>query len=355
MTASEQKRISLIIATYNRAKPLERLLGDMARQTLPREAFEVVVCVDGSTDGTGEVLERLRTTAPFPLVALYQENQGQSVARHQAIIHASGQRVVVVDDDMELSPGFLQAHLDAAQSDPSRVVVIGKVVPESGWQRKPLYEAVREHSMMLLHERLETGAQAPSATAFVTQNVSMPRRLYLDVGGFDASLRLDEDRELGMRLERAGGLLVFSPEASAVHRSDVGSYDKWEQRQYEYGKFAVQIWEKYGRDPYLHPLRNLINGNPANRAAVNLLSRWDWAAKRGSRFLRELGERLANAGLLTPGLATHKAILAVQYHLGVKHALGSWTSLRNEADAFKKDPHRPHEPTGRGTTRASKP
>jgi glycosyltransferase involved in cell wall biosynthesis len=345
------KRISLIVATYNRARPLERLLGDVERQTLPRTDFEVVVCVDGSKDETRDVLERWEKRGVFPLRALFQENQGQAAARHQAILRATGQRVAVVDDDMELSPGFLEEHLAAAAGDPARVVVIGKVVPEEGWKQKPLYESVREHGMLELHTRLESGEE-PSATSFVTQNVSVPRKLYLEVGGFDATLRLDEDRELGMRLERAGARLVFGAGAWAIHRSEIGSYEKWERRQYEYGKYGVHIWEKYERDPYLHPLRNLVNGSPANRMAVQVLSRWDWGAEKGTRLLRKLGNTLATVGLFAPALATHKAILAVQYHLGVKHSLGSWGKLRQSAEQFARDPRSPREPTGRGRTRA---
>jgi len=344
-------RISLIIATYNRAGPLDRLLRNVQAQTLSPSEFEVVVCVDGSTDSTPQVLEEWTRQAKFPLLHLTQKNQGQASARHHAIQKAKSQRVVIVDDDMELCPEFLAEHEAAAASDSERTAVIGKVVPQEGWERKPLYEVVREDGMRRLHARLESGEQPPTATAFVTQNVSMPRKLYLDVGGFDPSLRLDEDRELGMRLERGGGKLVFAPKAWAVHRSDIGSYEKWERRQYEYGKYAVQVWEKYGRDPYLHPLRNFVNGSRGNRWAVKLLSRTAVTGSSGSQALRLLGGVLQKAGLWSPAVATHKAILAVQYHLGVKDALGSWAALAQSAEQFSQSPDRPREPTGRGVTR----
>jgi len=344
------KRISLIVATYNRAGPLDRLLTHVQGQTLAHDAFEVVVCVDGSKDRTGEVLEGWKQRAGFSLVTLAQENRGQSVARHRAIERASAQRVAIVDDDMELCPEFLAAHLECAQANPERALVIGKVMPEERWREKPLYEAVRDDAMQRLHQRLESGEQVPSATAFVG-NVSAPRQLYLDVGGFDASLRLAEDRELGMRLERAGGQLCFAPAAWVIHHSDIGSYEIWERREYEYGKYAVQVWEKNQRDPYFHPVRNFVNGNPANRAAVKILSRWDVTAKQGSRLLRTVGNVLQRMGWIDPALATHKAILSVQYHLGVKHALGSWDALQESANQFRADPQRPDQPTGRGATR----
>ena len=54
---SEQIMLSLIIATYNRAEPLRRLLGWLGRQSMDVDSWEVVVAVDGSTDHTVSVLE----------------------------------------------------------------------------------------------------------------------------------------------------------------------------------------------------------------------------------------------------------------------------------------------------------
>ena len=185
--------------------------------------------------------------ATLPLQYQVQANAGQSVARHNGILRTTAPHVIVIDDDMEVCPEFVEEHLAASQRGPGDVVVIGKVVPEKTFMKKPLFTAVGEHHLLLLHARLESGEQPPTATAFVTQNVSFPRALYLEQGGFDASLRLDEDRELGIRLERAGATFVFAPKAWAIHHSDVGSYDKWSKRHYDYGKYALQIWEKHGR------------------------------------------------------------------------------------------------------------
>jgi hypothetical protein len=100
----------------------------------------------------------------------------------------------------------------------------------------------------------------------------------------------------------------------------------------------------------LHPLRNLVNGNPANRAAVYLLSRNVTTTRAGTELLRAIGGMLKRAGIFWPALATYKAIHAVQYHAGVREALGSWSALRQSQKAFVKDPRRPLEPTRGGKT-----
>jgi glycosyltransferase involved in cell wall biosynthesis len=342
--------IALVLATYNRAKPLARLLGALERQTLSRSEWELVVAVDGSKDDTEEVLTRWTARGTLPLQFFTQDNAGQSVARHKGILRASAEHVIVIDDDMEVCPEFVAEHLAASRTRPGQAVVIGKVVPEKHFMRKPLFTAVQEHYLLLLHRQLERGSLTPNASAFVTQNVSFPRALYLGVGGFDASLRLDEDRELGASMERAGGTFVFAPRAWAIHHSDVGSYEKWARRHYEYGKYAVQVWEKHGKSPYLHPLRNLVDGSRINRALVKLVCPEPRRSELAEDALRSLGRLLQGLRVSEPAIYTHKGIQAVLYHRGVRDALGSWHAVEEMERAYVATPNRPHAPTGRGVT-----
>jgi glycosyltransferase involved in cell wall biosynthesis len=346
--------ISLVLATYNRARPLERLLAALEKQSISSaSAWEIVVAVDGSTDDTEQVLESWTRKGTLPLRHLVQKNAGQSVARHNAILKTSAEHIIVIDDDMEVCPEFVEAHLEASTRAPRKTVVIGKVVPEVGFRKKPLFTAVGEHHLLLHHELLERGVQQPTATSFVTQNVSFPRAMYLEVGGFDASLRLDEDREMGVRFERAGAVFTFAPRAWAIHHSDVGSYEKWSRRHYEYGKYALQVWQKHGESPLLHPLRNFVEGSRLNRALVSLVCASDGRSELAEKSLRQMGNWLQRIRLLDPAIYTHKAIQAVRYHQGLRDALGSWEALRQMEREYVASPGRHRGPTGRGPTHES--
>jgi GT2 family glycosyltransferase len=340
-------RIALVVATYNRERALARLLDRMRAQDLPPAAWELWIAVDGSTDGTADLLAAAQSRADMPLRWFAQGNTGQAGARDAAIARAVAPTVVVIDDDMDVPPTFLSAHAAAVADHPERTVAIGRVVPQDDWRDKPLYEAVREDFMTRLHARLALAREAPTATAFVTQNVSFPRALYLAVGGFDRALRLDEDRELGIRLERAGARFVFAPEAWAVHLSEIGSYEKWRKRQYEYGRYAVEVWRKHGCDVALHPLRNLVNGSRANAWTVGACRGRPGLTRAAVSALRALGEALRSLSF-PAGLATHKAIIALEFHQGVADALGGWGSLRKETEAFASHPERPRLPTASG-------
>ncbi len=58
-------RISIALATYNGEKYLAKQLDSLARQSLP--PCECVICDDGSTDGTLEILQAFAASAPFPV------------------------------------------------------------------------------------------------------------------------------------------------------------------------------------------------------------------------------------------------------------------------------------------------
>lgn len=345
-----QPQIALIIATFNRSGPLKRLLECLRQQSIPKEKWELIIGVDGSEDDTITVLKKWQERDILPLSWFFQPNSGQSVARHKAVKTSRSPFIIIIDDDMEVCQEFVQSHLNLLQKDPDKNVVIGKVIPETNWQKKPLYETVREYHMLKLHKTLEKGEKSPSSSSFVTQNVSLPKELYLQAGGFDFDLRLDEDRELGMRLERHGGIFRYSKEAWAIHLSDIGSYDKWFNRQYEYGKIAVKIWEKYNRDQYLNPLRNHITGSLLNRLLVSSVLFSDRLTRNIMPPLRLFGNFLFKLDFFLPAVATHIAIYTLQYHLGVKHSLGSWKQFKIVKNNYKNDPMSPDSPTRDGAT-----
>jgi glycosyltransferase involved in cell wall biosynthesis len=308
------------------------------------------VVIDGIDECEGryrEILEASRREARFPIRYEFQRNAGQSVARHRAIATTTTSWICVVDDDMDLLPGFVAEHLAALQAGTSKTVVMGRVVPEEGWENTPLYEAMRTSQLLSWHEIMAHGQrEASGGHTFITGNVSFSREFYLAVGGFDENLKLGEDTELGLRFEFAGANFVFADGAAAIHRSRVGSYDSWLRRSVEYGKSAVYTYEKLGRDARAHPLRNLVNGSRLNAAAVRALCWSDALAGAGIASLHGIGLALRRIGLFAPAIATHKAILALAYHLGVKRALGSWSRVLQAKDAFASDGHAPRDPTG---------
>ncbi len=348
MTIDRAPKLAIVAATYKRPEALATLLGSLLSQRLGPDAFEVCIVVDGIDEYEHEyrrLLAQTKASSQFRLTYAFQPNSGQSVARNRAIGLTSAPWLCIVDDDMELASTFLGAHLEALQSGGKGTVVIGRVVPEVGWEQQPLYEALRTKAMLRMHDELEAGQRSPEPADFVTQNVSLSRHLYREVGMLDERLRLGEDTELGFRLQFAGARFVFGPRASAVHRSRIGSYEGWLSRQMQYGRTSLQIYEKLGRHPAAHPLRNLVTGDTLKSLAVHATCWSDPLAHATIGVLRSLGVGLHRLGLVAPAIATHHAIMAVAYHLGVKETLGSWRAVLDEERSFAITPGRPLHPS----------
>lgn len=112
--------VSVVIPTYNRADSLKIVLDMLARQTLKQTEFEVIVIDDGSKDHTDEVIERAT------LLNLHYErqtNQGEIVARDTGVARASGEVLTFLDDDIYVSPSYLETLLHVHRGDERRVVI----------------------------------------------------------------------------------------------------------------------------------------------------------------------------------------------------------------------------------------
>jgi glycosyltransferase involved in cell wall biosynthesis len=173
-------------------------------QTLDPDRYEVVLVNDGSRDDTPAVIARARTLATCRFTVIDQANAGLARARNAGIVHATGQRIAFIDDDVLPTPVFAAEHLrsDARHGD---VVVRGAVINAESFDRLP--------SPMWSPKNY-------SANWFWTSNVSV-RRTRLDAAGgrFDESFAEYgwEDIELGLRLRALGTRAVFNRLAVAFH------------------------------------------------------------------------------------------------------------------------------------------
>ncbi|MGZ3486130.1 MAG: glycosyltransferase family 2 protein, partial [Isosphaeraceae bacterium] len=140
---------SIVIPTYNGRALLETCLGSVFRN-LPAGrtwATEVIVVDDASTDGT---VKWVATHYPPVRLVRRPRNGGFCAAANAGLSAAHGQFIQLLNNDTEVTPGWLEAGLAPfadptvgsvaplvlVRSDPSRVDSAGDAYTLAGWPTK---------------------------------------------------------------------------------------------------------------------------------------------------------------------------------------------------------------------------
>jgi GT2 family glycosyltransferase len=192
-----------------------RLITDAILWNAP-ETYEVIVSIDGSLDGTREMVSSF--LAPYRLDYIWQSNQGRAAACNAGIRIAQGDVLVILDDDMEPSPDCLERHSNA-HPDSSRFGVMGAV---------PMYcektdPPVAAYIAAKFNRHLDNLARSDHQLVlrdFYSGHFSIRRAVLMEVGLFDEAFRIygNEDLELSLRLRKSGVTLIYAPETLAHQR-----------------------------------------------------------------------------------------------------------------------------------------
>ncbi len=109
--------VSVIIPVYNGAATIDRALKSVFDQTFTD--YEVVICDDGSTDGTRALIERYRDRVRL----IEQSNSGPAAARNNGARHSSGGYLAFLDADDVWTPQFVERSVAALDADRSLSLV----------------------------------------------------------------------------------------------------------------------------------------------------------------------------------------------------------------------------------------
>jgi glycosyltransferase involved in cell wall biosynthesis len=329
--------VSVVMATYNRKSMLIDLLRDFAAQEgIEQTAFEIIVVDDGSREPVRRDVEALHP--PYRVRVLEQTNSGQAVARHRGILAAEGDLVVIVDDDMRVPPEFLAAHREAHAAGID--VVLGLIEPS--WMPTALFERWHACQLERFAQAVIAGRRRVQGEDLATGNVSFPRQLYLEVGGFDTSLTRSEDRELGLRLAQAGARLGLSARARSVNYTDHANLEIWLKHNFDYGVNDVRICRKHPQAENSDPWKFIFHMQPIARPWLCLAVLWPSMAGALVRALigasmiadRAGLERLAFAGTaLTWGMTYFRGVRAESGSaLAAAHGLLAYLRKRQRAE-----------------------
>jgi len=334
-----QPLVSIVVPTFNRRERLKRLLLALDAASDQTPPFEVLVVVDGATDGTLEMLSNLSTT--FPLRVLEQPNQGPAAARNLGIANARADLLLFLDDDVIPVEGLIERHVRRHHDD-NQAVVIGPMVPPPGLRMAPW---VRWESDRLDRQyvAMQAGHWAPTARQFYTGNASVRREHALAAEGFNERFTRAEDVEFAYRLADRG-LNFYFDIAAAVWHDPGRPFAAWLRVPYEYGRYDVIM----AREPRRQWLLDVALHEWQGRHLLNrLLPRFCVGYKWRTRFaIAALGLVVRcplPAALSRLQIALCSPLFAIQYWQGVADTAGTganpWRGLRLHRAARSSMPH----------------
>lgn len=218
-------RISIIVATYNRAKQLLGTLESLVQQDLPAAEWECVVVDNNSKDDTQKLFSGfVEKHSEFNLRIVREERQGLSFARNRGIEESRGEIIAIIDDDELVNKEFAKSYLELFTKCDNAVVAGGRVVPNYPSGRPSWLSHFTEKPIANPTDWGDNIRKFPKGRIPAGGNMAFRREILLKYGGFDTTLGRvggkltgGEESDLFERLANDGVEFWYVPDAIIYH------------------------------------------------------------------------------------------------------------------------------------------
>ena len=217
-------KYSIIVPVYNRPDEVDELLQSLCEQSL--KDFEVVIVEDGSQKDCKEVVGRY--TDRLDVKYFMKPNSGPGQSRNYGAERAQGDYLLVLDSDVVLPTGYLQAVDDELRRQPADA--FGG--PDTA---HPSFTDVQKAISYSMTSFFTTGGirgGKKKLDKFYPRsfNMGIRRDVYLQLGGF-SKMRFGEDIDFSYRIVEAGYQPRLFPSAWV-----------WHKRRTDFRKFFRQVY-----------------------------------------------------------------------------------------------------------------
>jgi len=229
-------KFSFVIPTYNKPHVLRRTLEALNHQEgFGADDYEVIVVDDGSEQVVLEAVRGVNRNYPLHYIYLHRsEDSCRGRSRNYGIAAARGRFINFIDDDIITAPNHL-LELERYYKQSENMLIIGtrfdcsfELVQREGIERirelgfKNSSQVLYDNRLMPLnHLSFNLAAHKFPWMLAYTCNLSVPKQLLEDIGGFDENFKKwgYEDTEMACRLFRRGVRFLINPRLEAVHQS----------------------------------------------------------------------------------------------------------------------------------------
>jgi len=256
LPASAAPRVSVIIPCSSRIDLLYGCLRSLARFGPAAIPFETIVVLNEATPATESELRKTVTgihvlSSPVNLGLAGSGNRGRSLAR--------GELLILLHDDAEIQPGWMEALVETADAHPEAGAIGGKVLHFDG--------RLQWAGGILWREAICTwpwAGEAPAPTAFDrlrtvdfcgTSSLLVRAALWDFVGGLDERFYpvYYVDVDLAMAMRKLGFLVLYQPNSCIRHHQ--GGSTKLDFKTFLINRNRLLFLDKWGaamenQEPY---------------------------------------------------------------------------------------------------------
>lgn len=213
--------VSVIIVNWNGLKYLETCLCSLKALDYPRSKLEVIIVDNNSSDGS---VEYIRENFPSVVLSLLDDNYGFCVPNNEGASIASGEYLVFLNNDTEVSRGWLRALVQPAVEDRDVVSCASRMLY---YDRRDFINTAGG-KITLIGGGFYRGYGArngplydkPGYTGFgCAAGVLARKDFFLSTGGFDEDhFAACEEHDLGWKAWLYGYKVAYAPDAIMYHR-----------------------------------------------------------------------------------------------------------------------------------------
>ncbi|MHB8730383.1 MAG: glycosyltransferase family 2 protein [bacterium] len=253
LARADWPRVSILVPAHNEAEVIEPTIRAIAALDYPSDQVEILVCNDGSTDRTAEILERLRVefSSLTPIhIPPGQGGKGKSRALNIGLRHATGEIIAVYDADNTPEPLSLRALVDALLSDPSLAAAVGKVRTRN---RRASWLTRFINIEGIVHQWVFQGGRWRwfRLAMLSGTNYAMRARHLIAMGGYDEHSLVD-DTEMTLRLFIAGGRICWVPYA-VTWEQEPERFRVWLRQRVRWARGNIYVCWKFAPAALLYP------------------------------------------------------------------------------------------------------
>jgi GT2 family glycosyltransferase len=225
--------LSFVILTWNSERYVERCLSSV--ETALRKtglSYEVLVWDNGSKDSTPALLSQLAEKSHGRVIAFLEDrNTGTTRSRNRLFAAARGDFLCVMDSDVELAGGVVDALLSLLVRDKALGIVAPRILYPSGrWQKSfdrfpTLADKIDRFFHLRTIEEREALVAWKSTKPFVVDYLIsafwlMRRELLQAVGMLDERIfYAPEDVDFCLRVWKSGFRILYVPAVSVTHHT----------------------------------------------------------------------------------------------------------------------------------------